>query len=237
MAEMNVSVQRSPRAHHLQADDELVALARLGDDEAVRVLVRRFNRQLFRLARGVLRDDAEAEDALQAAYARAFTRLEGFRGESALSTWLGRIVLNEALGRRRGRRPVVSLDDFANGHSEAEILMFPIVPSVPDPESAFGRAEVRRILERSVDRLPDPFRLVFILREVEGLSVEETAASLELKPDTVKTRLHRARKLLRSDMERTLSATFSELFPFDGDRCVNMAERVLRTMRSIASFE
>lgn len=234
---MKHSISRPVRACDTQADDELVALARMGDDEAVRILVRRFNRQLFRLARGVLRNDVEAEDALQAAYGRAFTRLDGFRGESALSTWLGRIVLNEALGRRRGMRPFMGLDDIANGRSEAEILMFPIVPSVPDPESAFGRAEVRLILERSVDRLPEPFRLVFILREVEGLTVEETAASLEIKPETVKTRLHRARRLLRSDIARTVSATFSELFPFDGDRCVNMAERVLHTIKSVSPSE
>jgi RNA polymerase sigma-70 factor (ECF subfamily) len=213
-------------------DAALVELARRGDNAAVRVLVRRHNQRLFRVARGVLRDDAEAEDVVQATYVRAFTHLDGFRGEAALGTWLTRIALNEALGRLRRRRPgadLATLDSVAaDGGS---VIMFPMSPAPAGPESEAGRAQVRQVLERAVDALPEPFRLVFVVREIEGMSTEEAATLLAIRPETVKTRLHRARRLLRLSIERMLSAGFGEIYPFDGARCANMAERVIERLR------
>lgn len=223
---------RMPIDHAALDDAALVALARRKDEAAVRALVRRHNRRLFRVARGVLRDDAEAEDVVQATYVRAFTGLDGFRGEAAIGTWLTRIALNEALGRRRRRRPgadLAALDAAVAGGGD--LIVFPMSHLPASPESEAGRAQIRRILEQAVDALPERFRLVFVLREVEGLSTDEAAALLAIRPETVKTRLHRARRLLRLDLERLLSAGFDGIFPFDGARCAHMADRVVDALR------
>lgn len=212
-----------------QDDATLVARIRGGDEGAVRVLVRRHNRRLFRVARTVLRDDAEAEDVVQETYVRAFTSLATFRGDAALSTWLTRIALNEALTRQRRRRPGVELS-LLDTMGEGRLIMFPTTPAASEPESEAGRNEVRRLLEEAIDGLPAPFRLVFVLRDVEGLGTEETARQLAVRPETVKTRLHRARRLIRGALEKRLSAAFSELFPFDGERCVRMADRVVERL-------
>ena len=180
-------------------DEVLVALARAGERAAFREIMQRHNRRLYRIARSVLRDDSEAEDVVQEAYLRAFAHLEGFRGEARLSTWLTRITLNEALGRLRRRRPFVDLAavDAINDQGEARVVFLSSARQDGDPEAAAARAEVQRLLERAVDRLPDPFRTVFVLRDIEEMSIAETASHLGLRPETVKTRLHRARRLLR----------------------------------------
>jgi RNA polymerase sigma-70 factor (ECF subfamily) len=211
-------------------DAALVALARRRDEAAIRVLIRRHNRRLFRAARGVLRDDAEAEDVVQAAWVSAFAGLDGFRGEAGLATWLTRIALNEALGRLRKRRPGVGLDRL----DEGGVVMFPLSPPPPGPESEAGRARVRAVIERAVDSLAPPFRSVFVLRAIEEIGTEETAALLGLRPETVKTRLHRARRQLRQALERELAPGFSEIYPFDGARCARTAERVIERLRALA---
>ena len=213
-----------------RGDAELVGLARHGDEAAVRILTRRHNQRLFRVARGITGDDAEAEDIVQETYVRAFTRLGAFRGEALFSTWLTRIALNEALGRMRRRRPMVDLDELdAGGDSQGgSVIMFP-TPSSPDnPETETGRSQARFILERAIDGLPEPFRLVLVLRDLEGLNTEETAAQLSLKAETVKTRLHRARRLMR--------AAIAGLFPFGGARCVRVADRVVARLRDAGIF-
>lgn len=214
-------------------DEALVALARKGDEEAIRVLVQRHNRRLFRVARSVLRDDAEAEDAVQETYVRAFTRLASFRGEALFSTWLTRIALNEALRRAGRRRPTAELAvlDKEAGPNGGSLIMFPSSLMAESPETEAARRQVRHLLEDAIDALPDLFRTVFVLRDVEGLSTEETATHLSIRPETVKTRLHRARKLMRAAIEAKVSAAFGELYPFDGARCVNMAERVIARLR------
>jgi len=214
------------------SDEELVALARQGGENAVRALIKRNNQRLFRVARAVVRNDAEAEDVVQETYVSAFTKLESFRGDSQFSTWLTRIALNEALGRVRRRRPtgeLAELDVSAEAQGAA-VIMFPTL-SPPAADSELARSEVRAFLEKAVDDLPDAFRAVFILRDIEEMSIEETASHLSLKPETVKTRLHRARRLMRAAVEKRLSATFSELFPFDGARCERMADRVIDRLR------
>ena len=220
----------SPRDAQSPREEALLSLALVGDERAIRVLVRRYNQRLFRVARSVLRNDAEAEDVVQETYVRAFSGLSGFRGEAQLSTWLTRIALNEALGRLRRRRPTVELSDAEL--REGQVLMVPTMPRESDPEAEAGRSHVRLVLEEAVDGLPEAFRLVFILRDVEGMSIEETAGHLAIRAQTVKTRLHRARKLLREAIEKRLSASFGELYPFDGARCAHMADRVIERLRT-----
>jgi RNA polymerase sigma-70 factor (ECF subfamily) len=222
------------RAHDLNGlpEEVLVARARQHDEAAVREIVRRYNQRLFRTARSVMRNDADAEDVVQAGYVRAFTHLDSFRGEAQFSTWITRIVLNEALGRVRRHRPTTGLDQVELEQADsAQIIQFPLLQTHPDPETAMARQEIRDVLEQAVDALPDGFRSVFVLRDVEGLSAEETAAQLEIKPETVNTRLFRARRLLRNSIEERLSLAFSALFPFDGERCVHMADRVVAELR------
>lgn len=213
---------------------ELVERARGGDREAFRAIMTRCNQRLFRVARAVVRDEAEAEDVLQEAYTRAFGAIEGFRGEAGIATWLTRIVLNEAHGRLRRRRPTVALDAVeaaqAAGPAGGQVLAFPNMAKSEDPEADAARAQIRRILERAVDELPEPFRLVFILREVEELSVEETAGHLGLKVETVKTRLHRARRRLREALDAQLADVMVGAYPFLGARCARITEAVLKRL-------
>ena len=217
-------------------DGTLVERARNRDGAAVRLIMQRHNRRLFRVARSVLNDDAEAEDVVQEAYVRAFTHLDGFRGEAQLSTWLTRIALNEALGRLRRRRTMVGLKDIdaIDDQGEARVIYLPSARQDNDPEAAAAQAQVRRLLERAVDELPDSFRMVFVLRDIEEMSTEETASHLGLRPETVKTRLHRARRLLRQSLDRTLSSAVSDTFPCAGVRCSRITEAVL-TRLGIAS--
>jgi RNA polymerase sigma-70 factor (ECF subfamily) len=207
---------------------ELVALARTGEPAAFRAIMARYNQRLFRVARALVGDDAEAEDVLQEAYVRAFTRLDGFRGEAGLGTWLTAITLNQARERlRRRRRPTVELEAVEAAQQEpGRVIQFP-GGTPADPEREAARAEARRLLEHAVDDLPEAFRVVFMLREVEDLSVEETAVQLGIKPETVKTRLHRARRLLREALDARLAGAMSEAFPFLGARCARITERVL----------
>ena len=211
-------------------EPELVAHARAGDRAAFRAIMTRCNQRLFRVARAVVRDEAEAEDVLQEAYLRAFAAIAGFRGESGVATWLTRIVLNEAHGRLRRRKTTVDLDQVEAAQETAQVLNFPGMTKSEDPEADAARAQIRRILERAVDALPEPFRLVFILREVEDLSVEETASHLNLKVETVKTRLHRARKRLRDALDAQLADVMVGAYPFLGARCERISDAVLQRM-------
>ncbi len=211
---------------------DLVALARRGEPAAFGEIMRRHNRRLFRAARSVLRDDAEAEDAVQEAYLRAFRGLDSFRGEAGLSTWLTRITLNEAFGRLRRGRPVADLgvvDAAAREAGGARVLMFPTMAhdGGSDPEGAMARRQIRRLLEEAIDALPERFRLVLVARDVDGMSVEEAAEVLGLRPETVRTRLHRARRSLRAALEARLGDALRGAFPFEGARCARLREAVL----------
>jgi RNA polymerase sigma-70 factor (ECF subfamily) len=211
-------------------EPDLVGLARGGDRQAFRAIMTRCNQRLFRVARAVVRDEAEAEDVLQEAYLRAFAAIATFRGESGIATWLTRIVLNEAHGRLRRRKTMVDLDELETAQESAQVLNFPGMSKSDDPEADAARAQIRRILERAVDALPEPFRLVFILREVEDLSVEETASHLNLKVETVKTRLHRARRRLREALDAQLADVIVGAYPFLGARCERISEAVLQRL-------
>ena len=203
----------------------LVTRAKGGDREAFRAIMQRCNQRLFRVARALVGGDDEAEDVLQEAYLHAFVGISRFRGEAGLLTWLTTITLNEARGRLRKRRPMLDLDIV----DKTNIVKFPGAP--PDPEAEAGRTETRELLEASIDSLPPDFRIVFILREIEGCSVEETAIQLDINPATVKTRLFRARRLLRASLERKFVTGLSGVFPFLGPRCASIREQVLRKLR------
>ncbi|MBL0375186.1 RNA polymerase sigma factor [Rhizobium sp. KVB221] len=223
----------SPLVSSDLSETELVDLARQGDETAIRAIVQRYNRRLFRLARSVVRNDGEAEDIVQAAYVRAFTSMDTFRQEAQFSTWLTRIAMNEALGRLRRRRKTTALEeiDMQAASGGGHVLHFPSSLAGPNPESELSRTQARHLLEMAVDELPDGFRMVFVMRDVEGMSAQEVASQLDIKVETVKTRLHRARKLMRASIERQLEGAFSALFPFDGARCVSMADRVVESLK------
>lgn len=210
----------------------LIARAMENDAAAVRLIMQRNNRRLYRIARSVVRDDSEAEDVVQEAYGRAFTHLRQFRGASSIGTWLARIVLNEAWGRLRRRRETVDWASIENQHSApAQIIPFPLVAAQSDPERTMAQREIHELLEQAIDGLPDSFRVVLVARAIEGMSIEDTAELLGIRPETVKTRLHRARSLLRTKLEQDLGPSLTETFPFEGERCERMTSSVLARLR------
>ena len=211
-------------------DADLVARALARDEAAIRGIMQANSRRLYRLARGILRNDAEAEDVVQETYVRAFTHLDGFRGDSSLATWLARIAMNEALGRLRRQRASVDLDTLAPGVLEAQIIQFPLSAPSEDPEKSMAQREIQAVVEHAIDELPEPFRIVFITRVIEGMNVEETAEILGLKPETVKTRLHRARNMLRDNVEKKIGPVVMEAFPFAGKRCERLTDAVLKRL-------
>ncbi|MGD9479655.1 RNA polymerase sigma factor [Shinella sp. G-2] len=209
------------------SDEEaaLVRRAAAGEADAVRQIIRTHNQRLYRLVRAVLRDNADAEEALQEAYLKAFANLDTFAGEASLSTWLSRIALNAALMRLRARK---RLKRAVPPVAEAEIIPFPLSStSTADPERVMAQRQLLHLVEEATDALPETFRLVFVARVIEGLSVEETAALLDLPAATVKTRLHRARKLIRTRLEERIGPVLIDAFPFAGARCERLTEAVI----------
>jgi RNA polymerase sigma-70 factor (ECF subfamily) len=209
-------------------DDRLVELTRDNDLTAFEALMRRHNRRLFRVARSVLQDGGAAEDAVQEAYLRAFTKLASYKPTGKFSAWLTRVALNEALMmRRRERGDTVSLDDIGD---EAVMPADAANAEPPTAEQFVEAAHARALLEHAIDALPENFRMVFVLRVVEGLDVRETAECLELNANTVRTRLFRAQRQLRGDLTRRLRGESSEIFDFGAERCDRVVERVLERL-------
>src|SRR4051794_11480364 len=218
---MTVSVEPTEAARIEELDDAaLVERARQRDGAALWLIIKRHNQRLYRVARAVLDDETEAQDVLQETYIHAFMHLSEFRAQARLSTWLTRIALNEALGRRRQRRPTVDVKAI-------KAMPIPLSAYKADPEEATARAEIRRLLERAIVDLPEHFRIVFVLRDVEEMSIDETARLLGLRPQTVKTRLHRARRLLRETLRDRLATVFTDVFPFGGAPCDHLTLSVL----------
>lgn len=201
-------------------DEAFVARAVAGDGDAFAALMRRYNQRLFRIARSILGHDADAEDALQDAYVAAYRALPAFAPPLRFAAWLARIATNEALMRLRARR--APHDDVDERVAAA--------PTHDEPPAIAERDAARALMEGAIDRLPDGFRAVFVLREVQQLSVAETAACLDIEPATVKTRLHRARALLREDMAQRLQWHGTSAFEFLGARCDRLVARVLRAL-------
>lgn len=225
-----MSQATAPRAIGRSDDADLVRRALARDGDAFRTIMQRHNRRLYRIARSILRDDSEAEDAVQETYVNAFAHLDRFRGESSLATWLSRIAINEALGRLRRERPTADLELFETRRRDAQVIQFPQTGASDDPEKTMAQREILRLVERATDNLPEAFRIVFVARVIEGLSVEETADLLDLQPETVKTRLHRARHLVRKQLDRQIGPVLMDAFPFGGRRCERLASAVMRRL-------
>jgi RNA polymerase sigma-70 factor (ECF subfamily) len=209
------------------SDADLARRIAAGDEGALRRLMRRHNQPLFRAARSILRDDAEAEDAVQEGYLQAYRAMSTFRGDAKLSTWLMRIVVNEALGRSRKTKrgaEVIALDSGAQALAAEETMS-----DNPEnqPERLAARAQTRRLIEAKIDALPDQYRAVFVLRAVEEMTVEEVAQALSIPEATVRTRFFRARALLRESMAHEVDLAVQEAFSFAGERCDRITERVL----------
>ncbi|HRZ61482.1 MAG TPA: RNA polymerase sigma factor [Rubrivivax sp.] len=213
-------------------EDELIARAAAGEGAAFEVLMRRHNRLLYRTARSILKDDAEAEDAVQDAYLRAWRALPDFRTESKLATWLVRIVANEALARLRRTGAAVIPLEAAMTSTEPNTQAALTEAPERGPEPTLARAQVRALLETRIDLLPEIYRSVFMLRAVEELSVEEVAQVLALPEATVRTRFFRARSLLREGLAGEIDHALGEVFAFDGARCDRIVAKVLERARA-----
>ena len=215
----------APPGGVVPSDTDLSIARRIsaGDRTLFALLIHRYNRRLYRLARAALRDDAEAEDALQEAYLSAYRSIGQFRGDSTLSTWLSRLVLNECMARLR---------KTARRHN-----VLPVVPDIDmdtlsstdinGPAWVLARSQMRALLERKVDELPQDLRIIFVQRSVEELSVAETAAGLGITEATVRSRHFRARSLLRESLALEIDVTERDLFDFDGPRCDRMVAAVI----------
>lgn len=213
-------------------DAELARRIAGGDHDAFTLLMRRFNRPLYRTARSIVKDDAEAEDVVQEAYLHAYRAIGTFRGDARLSTWLTRIVVNESIARSRKasrRADVIALEGDVTGR---ESMNMDSADMQQDrPENNAMRAETRRLLESKIDALPEAFRTVFVLRALEEMSVEEAAICLGIPEATVRTRFFRARSLLRESLAREIDVALEDAFAFDGERCDRIVARVLACLR------
>lgn len=217
--------------HDRPDESELVRRAARGEEGAVRTIMQTHNRRLYRVARSIVCDGAEAEDVLQEAYLHAFQSLSRFRGEASLATWLTRIVLNEALQRVRRHTDVPVSRIELPEQSASHVIPFPSSGTpVADPERAMAQRQLCQLVERAIDELPQDFRTVLVARVVEGMGVNETAALLGIRPETVKTRLHRARRLLRVTLADHIGPLFSDVFPFEGQRCARITDAVVKRL-------
>ncbi len=217
-----------PAADPKTPDPELARRVADGDREAFKVMMRRHNQALFRTARAILRNDEEAEDSVQESWLHAYRSMGSFRGDAKLSTWLVRIAVNESLGRLRRLRRSAEVIPMSVDDTDV-----PMQENLPDeslaaaPEVQALRGEVRKLIESRIDKLPGGFRTVFVLRAVEEMSVEETAAALDIPEATVRTRFFRARSLLRESLSREMDVAVEGAFSFLGERCDRIAAAVL----------
>lgn len=213
-------------------DDEVVERVRGGETALYEILMRRYNLRVYRVARTILRNDAEAEDVMQEAYVRAYQHLDQFAGKAKFSTWLTKIAVYEALGRIRHRGRDEDLELF----SETSLhTMTKVTADTPNPERQTYDHELRTVLECAIDALAEGYRSVFLLRAIEGLSVAETAMCLDVSAETVKTRFHRARALLRKEIHRRAGIVAADIFPFHLSRCDRVVETVFKRIGSTVS--
>ncbi|HYI85129.1 MAG TPA: RNA polymerase sigma factor [Acetobacteraceae bacterium] len=214
----------SPAAPTTLSDEEVVERVLAGDVSLFEILMRRYNQRLFRVARAILSDDTEAEDVMQEAYVRAFRELASFRGEARFSTWLTRIACHEALARARKGRRLVRIGEGGAGEP-------PEPPSeTAGPERDMENRELQAVLQDAVEVLPDPLRTVFCLREVEGLSTEQTADALGLSGENVRVRLHRAKRSLRQTLDQRIGREVRRLYLFEAPRCDRMVAAVFASI-------
>ena len=207
-------------------DDEVIGRVKSGEVELYEIIMRRYNQRLYRVVISILRDAAETEDVIQDAYVRAYEHLSQFEGRAAFSTWLTRIAVHEALARLRKRERIQQLD---TNQDEGEISVNPVSPAL-DPEQTVSKAELSGMLEEAVLALPEQYRTVLIMRDVEEMSTSETAAALSLSEENVKVRLHRGRAMVRRELFARVGATAKNAFPFLGARCDRMVARVFERL-------
>ena len=214
-------------------DSEIVRRVRGGEHALFEILMRRHNQRVYRAARAVVKDEAEVEDVMQQAYINAFTHLHQFEDRSEFSTWLTRIALNEAFARRQKMQRTDSL--AAHAGEDGGALMDTITSAQPDPERQAYAEELRRVLEHAVDELPESYRTVFMLRDIEGLSTSETGAGLGIGDEAVKTRLHRARAMIRRSVSAQLGTLTASAFQFQAPRCDRVVAAVLESILCVRS--
>jgi RNA polymerase sigma-70 factor (ECF subfamily) len=207
------------------ADEDVVKRVLAGETSLYEILMRRYNQRLYRVARSILRNDGDAEDVMQEAYVRAYEHLNQFAGQARFSTWLTKIAVYEALGRLRRQGRTENLDSVLDSDRH---VMARMTSDTRDPERQAYDHELRIVLEGAIDSLPETYRLVFMLRAVEGMSVAETAGCLDIGVEAVKTRLHRARSLLRKDLQQRAGVVTAQTFPFHLSRCDRVVEAVFR---------
>jgi RNA polymerase sigma-70 factor (ECF subfamily) len=209
-------------------DEEVVARVLAGETALFEILMRRYNQRVYRVSRAILRDDGEAEDVMQDAYVRAYEHLGQFAGRAAFSTWLTRIAIHEALARKRRRGRMEELDALpANGDS-----MSILKSSAPTPEAGTAQSEARQLLEEAIEHLPENYRTVVVLREVEEMSVAETAQSLGVTDAVVKTRLHRAHAMLRKELYARAKGRTADLYQFHAVRCDRVVKAVFERINA-----
>jgi RNA polymerase sigma-70 factor (ECF subfamily) len=223
------------RSASVLPDPEIVKRVRAGETALFEILMRRHNQRVYRVARAVVKDEAEVEDIMQQAYINAFTHLHQFEDRSQFSTWLTRITLNEAFGRRRKIRLSASVADQRDLNDGDGDLMDTLTSPEADPERQAYAQELNRLLEAAVDTLPENYRIVFILRDIEGLSTSETGEGLGLGEEAVKTRLHRARVMIRRTVTARLGATAAGAFHFHAPRCDRVVAGVFAAIVSSPS--
>lgn len=212
-------------------EGQLIDLIKAGNEMAIRETIRRLNPRLFRIARGIIDNDAEAEEIVQETYLIAFSRIAEFRGDAKLTTWITKIGINTALMRLRKHTPTEEYDSVIETQTPgASVLAFPGMKQ-KSPESEHGQAQFREWLEKAVSTLPSHLRIVFVMRESEGMSQADIAVDLGLSVMTVKTRLFRARRQLRAVLERQIQGGFEKVYPFDGQRCAHMADSVVEILQ------
>jgi RNA polymerase sigma-70 factor (ECF subfamily) len=203
------------------SDEEVVRRVVEGDAALFEILMRRHNQRIYRAVRAILRDDDEVEDVMQQAYLNAFQHMHQFAGDAQFATWLTRIAVNEALARRRKRARFV-------GEGEDDVTISLVESTVPDPERQAASSQLRDLMEREIAALPDSFRAIVMLREVEEMSTAETADCLGISEDLVKTRLHRGRTMLRDNLYRRAGVTLDSIFTFGNARCDRVVAGVMK---------
>jgi RNA polymerase sigma-70 factor (ECF subfamily) len=220
-----------PEKPETLSDEEIVYRVRAGETALYEVIMRRYNQRLYRIARAILHNDGEAEDVMQDAYVRAYEHLDQFAARAPFATWLTRIAVHEALARLRGRNRIQSLDDTEDNGDQS----MQITSKSPDPEQSASGAQLRGLLEEAVLGLPEHYRIVIMLRDIEELSTAETADALDLTEDNVKIRLHRGHGMIRSWLFERIGAGAKEAFPFMGVRCNRVVEGVFNRLAAAHS--
>jgi RNA polymerase sigma-70 factor (ECF subfamily) len=213
------------------SDEEVVVRVLAGQTALFEIVMRRHNQRLYRVARAILRNDGEAEDVMQDAYVRAYEHLAQFAGRAKFSTWLTRIAVHEALARQQRGNRYQELEPMSERNGDP---MNSLVSSEPNPEQQASNSEIRKLLEEAVEKLPDAYRTIFMLRDVEEMSTTDAAEVLEISEENVKVRLHRARALLRKDLYHRVGTERKEVFNFHALRCDRVVKNVFERIQKQA---